>query len=194
MLLLMKQCSMCKEHLPLEMYYRQHRTGHYAACKQCCNIRSNLEYRKKKAYYLQLSKAWKRTPKGKAIGHTNYLRRKAKGLTHLCGVRFRANSKEKNAAIQKRYKQSAKGKAGRRRDEAKRRMAKRNKATLTHKEWIDILTSYRHRCAYCGSTKQLTQDHYFPLAKGGEHTLQNVVPACLPCNQKKQVRHPHTLF
>lgn len=190
----MKQCLKCEQLLTLDNYYRQHGTGHYAVCKPCCNIRSNLEYRKKKAYYLRLSTEYKKTTKGKSVVHTNYLRRKAKGLTALCGARFRANSKLKRATILKRYKQSPKGKASSRREVAVRRMRKRTDASLTHEQWSAILTTYNHRCAYCGSTEQLTQDHYFPISKGGIHAKGNVVPACLTCNMKKSARHPHKLF
>jgi 5-methylcytosine-specific restriction endonuclease McrA len=28
-------------------------------------------------------------------------------------------------------------------------------------------------------------DHKLPLSRGGSNTIDNVVPACRPCNQKK---------
>lgn len=43
----------------------------------------------------------------------------------------------------------------------------------------------RHTCQYCGSKKQLTLDHVIPKAWGGQHTWDNVVAACSPCNSKK---------
>lgn len=48
---------------------------------------------------------------------------------------------------------------------------------------------YGYHCVYCGKkfpSNQLTMDHITPLIKGGSHTLSNIVPACGPCNSKKQ--------
>jgi len=46
-------------------------------------------------------------------------------------------------------------------------------------------------CQYCGmqvSLKTGTIDHVVPRSKGGLHTWENVVIACIPCNQKKGSR------
>jgi 5-methylcytosine-specific restriction endonuclease McrA len=40
------------------------------------------------------------------------------------------------------------------------------------------------RCAYCGD-KGSTIDHVVPRSRGGTHTWENVVLACLPCNSRK---------
>lgn len=48
-----------------------------------------------------------------------------------------------------------------------------------------------HVCAYCGerySSSRLTRDHVHPRSKGGPDTWNNVVTACLPCNNKKADR------
>ena len=44
-------------------------------------------------------------------------------------------------------------------------------------------------CFYCGchaSPKELTMDHIVPIARGGNSTKSNVVPACKECNNKKK--------
>jgi hypothetical protein len=67
--------------------------------------------------------------------------------------------------------------------------------SLSANDWTSILEKWNHRCVYCGSSDvPLTQDHYIPLIKGGQHTADNVVPACLTCNCRKRDRHPHLLF
>jgi 5-methylcytosine-specific restriction endonuclease McrA len=49
----------------------------------------------------------------------------------------------------------------------------------------------RYTCQYCGKeTKQLTVDHVTPRYRGGEHTWQNVVSACVACNRHKAGRTP----
>lgn len=40
-------------------------------------------------------------------------------------------------------------------------------------------------CVYCGNTKNLSLDHLIPLSKGGAHSLNNVVIACVSCNCSK---------
>lgn len=42
-----------------------------------------------------------------------------------------------------------------------------------------------HKCAYCGSTKDLTLDHVIPRSKGGKHSWKNVVACCKKCNYEK---------
>ena len=42
-----------------------------------------------------------------------------------------------------------------------------------------------NRCAYCGSTEDLTIDHIRPRCRGGETNASNCVTACLSCNQAK---------
>jgi len=57
---------------------------------------------------------------------------------------------------------------------------------LTVQQWASLKELYDFECAYCGaSVAVLTMDHIQALARGGQHTVTNVVPACLPCNQRK---------
>lgn len=49
------------------------------------------------------------------------------------------------------------------------------------------------RCMYCDSgctLKSFTIDHVVPRSKGGRTAWDNVVTACLPCNQRKADRSP----
>jgi len=43
-------------------------------------------------------------------------------------------------------------------------------------------------CAYCGNDGPLHLDHVEPLARGGLHTPDNLVPACQRCNLSKQAK------
>ena len=46
-----------------------------------------------------------------------------------------------------------------------------------------------HRCQYCGSAAE-SIDHVLPRSKGGNHTWENVVACCRPCNIRKGDRSP----
>ncbi|HLS00822.1 MAG TPA: hypothetical protein VK054_02395, partial [Beutenbergiaceae bacterium] len=55
-------------------------------------------------------------------------------------------------------------------------------------EWFDradVIDLYGDRCWHCKSAPFEHLDHY-PTAviDGGQHTLANVRPSCLPCNQQ----------
>lgn len=47
-----------------------------------------------------------------------------------------------------------------------------------------------HRCQYCGKRDRLTIDHVVPKSRGGRDTWENLVSACVPCNNKKGDRTP----
>jgi 5-methylcytosine-specific restriction endonuclease McrA len=47
-----------------------------------------------------------------------------------------------------------------------------------------------HLCQYCGSKQNLTLDHVMPRARGGKDTWENLVTACVTCNNKKGDRRP----
>ena len=61
-------------------------------------------------------------------------------------------------------------------------------ATLTAAEWEAILEAAGHACIYCGSQEQPSIDHLTPLSRGGDHTAENVAPACRPCNSQKHTK------
>jgi len=46
------------------------------------------------------------------------------------------------------------------------------------------------RCQYCGSQEKLTIDHVYPKSRGGRDTWENLVAACVPCNNRKGNRTP----
>jgi 5-methylcytosine-specific restriction endonuclease McrA len=59
----------------------------------------------------------------------------------------------------------------------------RPRVKLTRRE---IFTRDNYTCQYCGAVGgDLTVDHVIPRSRGGEHTWENVVTACRPCNHRK---------
>ena len=46
-------------------------------------------------------------------------------------------------------------------------------------------------CQYCGrETRELTLDHVIPRKRGGQHSWDNIVSACVPCNRHKAGHTP----
>lgn len=52
-----------------------------------------------------------------------------------------------------------------------------------------LIEEFNGGCAYCPSPWEHI-DHYVPLSRGGEHRIENLVPACAPCNQSKNAKLP----
>lgn len=59
---------------------------------------------------------------------------------------------------------------------------------VTDRDWCRLIDRHRHRCAYCGEHRPLTQDHVIPITRGGRHAIGNIVPACIQCNAAKNDR------
>jgi len=56
---------------------------------------------------------------------------------------------------------------------------------------LEIFNRDHYTCQYCSKeTHQLTLDHVLPRYRGGTHTWENVVSACIPCNRHKAGRTP----
>jgi 5-methylcytosine-specific restriction endonuclease McrA len=56
---------------------------------------------------------------------------------------------------------------------------------LTEEQWAAVKAAWAG-CAYCGATDRPVQrDCVLPISRGGRYTLDNVAPACGPCNASK---------
>lgn len=62
---------------------------------------------------------------------------------------------------------------------------------FTADQWTQLKEKYNYQCVYCGCvSNKLTMDHIIPISRGGNHTLENILPACQQCNSKKGARTP----
>jgi 5-methylcytosine-specific restriction endonuclease McrA len=56
---------------------------------------------------------------------------------------------------------------------------------LSQEQWTTLKTAWGG-CAYCGSAhKPLQRDCVLAISRGGRYTLDNIAPACGPCNASK---------
>ena len=68
-----------------------------------------------------------------------------------------------------------------------------NKFTKINKsEFDNILNIHDNKCHYCGILVlrgiNLHFDHKIPLSKSGDHSVDNIVPACMNCNLRKSTK------
>ena len=67
------------------------------------------------------------------------------------------------------------------------RVPYRTRAPLSRRA---VFARDEHRCQYCNRPAE-NIDHVIPRSRGGEHTWENVVASCRPCNARKENRFLH---
>jgi len=50
----------------------------------------------------------------------------------------------------------------------------------------DLRRLLSRQCVFCGTKENITLDHVIPVARGGRHSVGNLMPLCLSCNTSKQ--------
>ena len=56
---------------------------------------------------------------------------------------------------------------------------------------LEVFNRDNYSCQYCGKeTRHLTLDHVIPRYRGGPHTWENLVSACVSCNRRKAGKTP----
>ena len=167
--------------------------GLHYYCRQCLKDdyaarRTLIRSRAKRDYYANHAKV--RAQKQRRYHETN---QKESIRLWRAANKERARATAKRSRANRREHETARGRKWRRANPERRRLynaqrrAKKNGANGTHTlaDWRGTLARFSHKCVYCGSDNQLTQDHIVPLSKGGTHTADNIVPACQRCNSSK---------
>lgn len=110
----------------------------------------------------------KRTAEAKRLYDINYYQENKERVRKVC-TNWRQNNRDKDTVSKQRYK------------------ARRKKldSTFTEEQWIQCKHAFDNRCAYCRKIRKLTQEHFVPVTKSGEYTLNNIVPSCQSCNSSK---------
>lgn len=66
-------------------------------------------------------------------------------------------------------------------------------SNVTLEEVNKLIEKSGNICSWCGKDipkGQMHLDHVYPLSKGGEHTIQNLVVSCASCNHRKSDKDP----
>jgi len=77
---------------------------------------------------------------------------------------------------------------------------KTDDGTVTKKALEELKTKQDFKCYHCGceldfdGRNKVHLDHYIPLARGGTHTIGNLVWSCKHCNLSKNATMPTTLL
>ena len=80
------------------------------------------------------------------------------------------------------------------RNHERRSQIKQFTSTLTPEQWVEIKKIFNNKCAYCNEERKLTIEHFIPVVKYGELTINNIIPVCSSCNSSKGARDFFTWF
>lgn len=161
-----KNCVACKQ-LIQKKHYEKNKEKHNESTKQW--------YEKNKEKHNEMGKQWrgKNKEKHRQLNRDWYQKNREK-VQEKC-----RNWREQNPL---------KVKATDHKHRVKRNLAVENSEGLTASQIEKIYEVYDNHCAYCYSKKNLTLDHFEPLARGGKHEISNMVLACKKCNCSKNAK------
>lgn len=201
----MKKCSKCGEYKEFSEFHKSKssKDGYKSWCKEC-RKQETLEYRvKNRDKLLENKKKWYRDTKElkreernqnekekmvktcskcNEVKNIEHFRQRANGGYYsICKVCENIKNKE--------YRKNNPETINKLRviHENRRRSIKNNLSNnFTTKQWKECKDYFNNSCAYCGrEMKNLTQDHFIPVSKGGTYSKENIIPACRSCNCKK---------
>jgi hypothetical protein len=184
MSLAVKTCTGCKEIKTLDCFNKQ-ATGKYGVhseCKVCHKERNRVYNNANRDKVNARQKKWRLA---------NLEKEKQSAL------KYKLANPEKEKERQRKYREENADK----KKEANRKWAASNPENNRHRANVrrvrklsngvykildkDLRKLYKSSCFYCGSKSAIQADHVIPIARGGTHSIGNLVPACAKCNQSK---------
>lgn len=176
-----RQCRICDNVLPDYKFY-DCKTATRKTCIECSEKKWSKSYQKKTP----------RVGNGKLtlFGYFIWSRMETKKRKRLKGIDKKYKNSEKGRAKRKEWLANNKYKIA---WYSQARNAKKAGMVndMTYEQWLNTLETFGYKCSYCGKVPdKLTQDHWIPIASGGAYTFGNIVPACKSCNSKKGKKHP----
>jgi len=195
----MKTCTRCKTEKPAtKEFFRvnnRRKDGLNSACKEC-----ESKYREEnKEHRAEMYKKWVENNRERKAETNKQWRKDNKEHMVEVNKRWYEENKEHSLELNKQWndknkehnkeihKQWCKGNPDRCKVINHRRRARKRdlEHTLTIEQWQETLSHFGNSCAYCGSTENITQEHFIPLSKSGVYTKNNIIPACGSCNSSK---------
>lgn len=155
----------------------------YAAKKAEHNARAKKAYEARRDYYLEKHREWHKQNPERAKALSAKWNEANPGAMTARGTAWRRNNPEKARAAVSKYR-SANPDVGLALNHAYRARQKQAQGKFTSREWKALKASYHGRCVYCGNAAT-TADHVVPISRGGSNSIENIAPACRPCNSSK---------
>lgn len=181
-----RRCIECKQQYAKETaehrqeYNKKYREEHKEEiAKKAQEYRDNHK-EEKKQYRLEHKEEIAKYNKKYRIEHKEYFVQWKKAHSAEYWQRYKDRHREQKSNWWKNNKEKSKIYSQKRRAKAKKL-----ESTLTCEQWETIKNCFNNKCAYCGKELPLAQEHFIPVTKAGNYTLNNIIPACKSCNSSK---------
>mgnify|MGYP000179812446 CR=1 FL=1 len=203
-----KRCTKCDQIKALSAGFnrnRSRRDGREARCRVCLYAKRRKSYEanrekyaaKAKQYRQENQEAISKKRKARYQENRDQILEKRRQYYSENAEEIKARQRKYNAENKDKiraYESTPEYKAKDVLVSARRRAQKNGvTATLTGKEWDQVLEHFHHECVYCEAPWE-HQDHFKPLSRGGTHSMDNVVPACSACNLSKNAADPFAWY
>lgn len=174
-------CSHCKTDKDLKYFsFRKDTNKYRTICNQCRADKEKLRRILKSDQIKEKEKARNNTEHRKQWRKNN-TKQNIERIRELDNKRYRRD-KSKRLIL-------AKAHSGKRR----KRLKELSDETINSKALFDLLDKQDCKCYWC-KTKidsiSASPDHYVPIAKGGKHSINNIVLTCVTCNLRKNAKDP----
>ena len=175
-----KVCTKCKVEKPVEAFskHRGKPGGLRYECKECGNAegakwrKANPDYQHR--HYLANREA--------VLARTKAYRENNLEACRARARKYGRENKEKVAAYQKQWVVN-----NRERHNAKSHRRRALELSVDRYEVTprEMAKMYASNCFYCGAKGKKELDHVVPISRGGQHSIGNLVAACVKCNRSK---------
>lgn len=168
-----------------------------AACKVCAKARTQKYREENREAVLAKKRAYAKSPAGRAA-HKRTTDKNRQQIYERERQRYAENPERYKEYRQRWYAKNWQRYYRENRERVKlwghehRRRLQVQGRGITPEEWMEKLASYEGLCHWCeephGEIPHM--EHVMPVALGGLHEIENVVPACQRCNFRKGIKHP----
>lgn len=193
-----KACTKCGQIKVVTDFYKSSRSksGFAARCKECAKEASIQSKSKKPEYYLNYQKQW-RNQNRKRLNmqaqdyywqNPELYKARSKNWSNLNKDKvaiknaiYRSSNRDYLIALMREWRKANPDKAVYYNTLRRTRMNNNGIYLVTTKDLSKLMSK---PCFYCGG-KAEHLDHVVPIARGGRHSIGNLLPACRQCNQSK---------
>jgi 5-methylcytosine-specific restriction endonuclease McrA len=195
----MKVCNTCGESKALEAYPKRKdsKDGSANRCKECTkaykeayyaknreksNAKSRADYALNREKYKKIHAEWAANNADRITSHKKayYAKNREKVIT--AAADWAAANPEKRSSVAAKWQKANPEAMSATVHRRRARKAANGVNAVSTQEWATIAAM---PCTACAAPGPSEVDHIVPIARGGAHTIGNLIPLCRSCNASK---------